>query len=93
MRLELRTSGGVAGIRRPPVTVETSERADGATLEALAASVAERARAGAAQRPAGADQFQYDLGIDDVTVRLYEGALTPEAEELLKRLRASTAAG
>jgi hypothetical protein len=87
MRLELRTSGGVAGIRRPPVTVETSERADGATLEALAASVAESARAGAAQRPAGADRFQYDLAVDDVTVRLYEGALSPEAQELIRRLR------
>jgi hypothetical protein len=85
MRLELRTSGGVAGIRRPPVAVETRERDDGPALEALATAVADGARAEAP--PAGADRFQYDLRVDDVTVRLHEGALSPEAQELIRRMR------
>jgi hypothetical protein len=84
MRIELRVSGGVAGIRRPPVELETSGREDGAELEALAASVA--AQPGDMGR-GGPDRFQYDLRIDQVSVRLHEGALSPEAEALIDRLR------
>lgn len=84
MRLELLVSGGVAGLGRAPVKLDTRERADGPDLEALAAQVV-------AQEPAavaGADRFQYDLTVDGRTLRLHEGALTPEAAELITRLRA-----
>jgi hypothetical protein len=84
MRLELRTSGGVAGIRRPPVVVETGERDDGPALEALARRVA---AAAPPADPAGPDRFQYDLRVDGVPVRLHEGALSPEAEELIRGMR------
>jgi hypothetical protein len=82
MRLELRVSGGVAGLARPPVEVDTGEREDGPELEALAAQVAAETPADAG----GADRFQYDLRIDDRAVRLHEGALTPAAADLVGRL-------
>jgi hypothetical protein len=84
MRLELRVSGGVAGLRRAPVALDTRECADGPELEALATRVV-------AQAPPpvpGPDRFQYDLTVDDRAIRLHEGALTPEAQELIARLRA-----
>ena len=84
MRLELRVSGGVAGVRRPPVEVETSEREDREALEALAARVAAEA---APADPPGPDRFQYDLLVDGRPVRLHEGALSPEAAELIARLK------
>ena len=84
MRIELRVSGGVAGIRRPPVEVDTRERADGPALEALAARVVAQPE----RAPAGPDRFQYDLRVDGATARLYEGALSPEAAELIARLGA-----
>jgi hypothetical protein len=85
VRLELRVSGGVAGIRRAPVEVDTRAHEDGPALEALAANVAAAPPPPAAP---GADRFQYDLRVDDVTVRLHEGALSPEAAELIRRMRA-----
>jgi hypothetical protein len=85
MRLELRVSGGLAGVRRPPVTLDTATLpgAEAAELEALAERVAAQPPA---PGPAGPDRFQYDLRIDAREVRLYEGALTAEASELLARL-------
>jgi hypothetical protein len=85
VRLELRVSGGVAGLRRAPVVLDTRERDDGPELEALAARVAAQEPPAAAD---GADRFQYDLTVDGRALRLHEGALTPEAAELIARLRA-----
>jgi hypothetical protein len=84
MRLELQVSGGVAGLRRPPVAIDTGDREDGAALEALAAEVAAQAPG---EPPPGADRLQYDLTVDGRALRLHEGALTPEAAELIRRLR------
>jgi Emfourin len=85
MRLELRVSGGVAGVRRPPVTLDTTTLppAEAAEVEALAERVAAQPPP---PGPAGPDRFQYDLRIDDRELRLHEGALTPEASDLLARL-------
>ena len=85
MRLELRVSGGVAGLRRRPLVLDTHDRADGPELEALAARVAGQEPA---PRPPGADRFQYDLQIDDRAVCLHDGALSPEAAELIRRMGA-----
>jgi hypothetical protein len=84
VKLELRVSGGMAGLRRAPVELDTRERADGPELEALATRVAGQEPSPAA----GADRFQYDLTVDGRSLRLHEGALTPEAAELIARLRA-----
>jgi hypothetical protein len=85
MRLELRVSGGVAGLRRPPVEVDTGDRADGPELEALA----DRVRATPPPAvPPGPDRFQYELVVDTHTVRLHEGALSDDARELVQRLQA-----
>jgi hypothetical protein len=84
MRIKLQVSGGVTGVRRPPVEVDTAEAGDGAELEQLAGEVARQAAPGG---PPGPDRFQYDLEVDGEPVRLHEAALTPEAEELIRRLR------
>jgi hypothetical protein len=86
MRLELRVSGGVAGISRPPISVDTSElpAGDAAELEALAQRVA---AAPSRAEPPGPDRFQYDLRIDGRELRMHEGALSPEAAELIRRMR------
>jgi hypothetical protein len=84
MRIELRTSGGVAGIVRPPVVLDTAQLDPGeaAAIEALAEQV--RQPPGG---PPGPDRFQYDLRLGDRSVRLHEGALSPAAAELIERIR------
>jgi hypothetical protein len=85
MRIELRTSGGVAGVTRPPIVLDTErlDRSDAAAVEALAERIRDQPGG-----PPGPDRFQYDLRLGDRTVRLHEGALSPEAAELIERLRA-----
>jgi hypothetical protein len=63
MRIELRVHGGFAGIRRPPVVLETDELDEPIAREAetLAATLP-----AAGERPArGADYMQYDVLVDD----------------------------
>jgi hypothetical protein len=84
MRIRLQVSGGVTGVRRPPVEVDTREAGDGEALERLAGAVA---RQSAPAAPPGPDRFQYDLELDGAPVRLHETALSPEAAELIDRLR------
>ena len=86
VRLELRVSGGVAGLARPPVEIDTGERDDGPELEALAARVRS---APPPVVPPGPDRLQYDLVVDDRTLRMHEGAMTDDARELVRRLRAA----
>ena len=85
MRLGLRVSGGVAGLHRAPVEIDTDtlDPGEAAALERLAAQVAAQPPAGAAP---GADRLQYDLLLDGRAIRAYEGALTPEADELIRRI-------
>jgi hypothetical protein len=85
MRLELRVSGGVAGVRRPPVAIDTGtlDAGEAAALERLATQVAAHPPSGDVR---GADRFQYDLAVDGRRVRLHEAALTPEAAELIRRM-------
>ena len=86
MRIELRVSGGVAGVRRPPLVVDTAglDARDAAELEDLAA----RVPLGPGGAPPGPDRFQYDLVIDGRSGTLYEGAMPPAAVELVERVRA-----
>jgi hypothetical protein len=87
VRIGLRISGGFAGAVRPPIVVDTTARDDGPELEALARRVAEQHSDTQAQPQRGADRFQYDLQLGDRHLRLHDGALTPEAERLITRLK------
>jgi hypothetical protein len=84
LRLELRVSGGFAGLRRPPVVLDTEALPDAerAEIERLAEAVLAREHPG----PPGPDRFQYDLRAGDRAACLHEGALSPEAEALVSRL-------
>jgi emfourin len=84
LRLELRISGGFAGLRRPPLVLDTTglAEAERAEVERLAEAVLAQEHPG----PPGPDRFQYDLRADGREARLHEGALTPEAEALVSRL-------
>ena len=90
MRIEVRVSGGVTGVRRPPAVVDTSELEPDAAaeLEALAARVdLSASEAG----PAGPDRLQFDVVVDGPqgrrAGRLHEGRLAPEAEALIRAVR------
>jgi len=62
MKLMLERGGGIAGLRKPPIAVDTAMVSDGAALAALASRVL------ALPAPAGADapdQVGYTLTITD----------------------------
>ena len=89
MRIELRTSGGVAGVRRTHV-VETAElpAPQAAELEALAERVHPPA---SPPPPGGPDRMQYDLVIESGHERrsgtLREDAMDDDARALIARVR------
>jgi hypothetical protein len=89
VRIELRTSGGVAGVRRTHV-VETARlgEPDASELEALAARVELPQRPPA---PRGADRLQYDLVVESEQGRragtLREDAMDDAARALVVRVR------
>jgi len=91
VRIELRISGGVTGVRRPPVVLDTAalDAGQAAALEALAERVELRE---AASPPPGPDRLQYDLALERPAGRragvLHEGAMSSEAAELVARVRA-----
>jgi hypothetical protein len=89
VRIEVQTSGGFAGITRPPEVVETSEldSDEASALEALARRVAAEPAAGTLPGPRGPDRFQYDLTIDGRHVRLHEDRLSDAARELIARVQ------
>jgi hypothetical protein len=66
MRIELRVHGGFAGIRRPPLVVETEELEPAAAreLETLAAGIPAGGPPGK-----GADFMIYDVLVDDASGR------------------------
>ena len=89
MRIEVRVSGGVTGVQRPPATVDTArlDPREARELEALAQRVDLSGTAG----PVGPDRLQFDVVIEGPwgrrAGRLHEGSLTPEAAELIDRVR------
>ncbi|MEA2282536.1 MAG: Emfourin [Solirubrobacteraceae bacterium] len=89
MRIELRISGGVAGVRRTHI-VDTARlgEPDASELEALAATVELPSRAPA---PRGPDRRQYDLVLESEQGRragtLREGAMDDAARALVARVR------
>ncbi|MEU9551143.1 protealysin inhibitor emfourin [Streptomyces werraensis] len=83
MRIQVRRTGGFAGIERQ-AEVDTSGRADAAEWHALA----ERALAGGhAAPPAGVpDGFSYTITVDGRTVRCADPRLTEEQRTLIRRV-------
>jgi hypothetical protein len=88
MRIEIRTHGGFAGIRRPPVVLETEELEPGRAreLETLAAGLPAGGPPGR-----GADYMTYDVLVDDAsgrrTASYSDPDVPPEVRELLRLAR------
>ncbi|WP_200303291.1 protealysin inhibitor emfourin [Streptomyces adelaidensis] len=83
MRIEVRRTGGFAGIERHAV-VNTAGRPDASQWQALA----ERALAGGrGTAPLGVpDGFAYEITVDDRTVYCADPRLTEEQRELIRRV-------
>ncbi len=91
MRIEVRQEGGFAGLRRPPVVLETDELepAVARRLEELAAGLPAGGPGGRAL--IGADQMRYDVLVDDVggrrTATFFEPDVPADVRELLRLAR------
>jgi len=88
MRIEIRSHGGVAGIRRPPVVLETAELEPGLARE-LETAAAGLPAGGPPGR--GADYMTYDILVDDPsgnrTASYSEPDVPAEVRELLRLAR------
>ena len=88
MRIEVRQQGGFAGLRRPPLVVETEdlEPAQARELEQLAAALPAGGPPGR-----GADLMRYDVLVDDPsgrrTATFFEPEVPPPVRALLKLAR------
>ncbi|MGW0711810.1 protealysin inhibitor emfourin [Streptomyces sp. NPDC002643] len=83
MRIEVRRTGGFAGIERHAV-VTTAGRGDAAEWRALAERVL---AAGRGARPLGVpDGFSYEITVDGETVYCADPRLSEEQRELISRV-------
>jgi hypothetical protein len=88
MRIEVRQQGGFAGLRRPPLVVETEdlEPAQARELEQLAAALPAGGPPGR-----GADLMRYDVLVDDPsgrrTATFFEPEVPAPARALMKLAR------
>jgi hypothetical protein len=91
MRIEVRQEGGFAGLRRPPVVLESDELepAVARRLEELAAGLPAGGPGG--RDLIGADQMRYDVLVDDAggrrTATFFEPDVPAEVRELLRLAR------
>jgi hypothetical protein len=85
MRIEVRAQGGFAGLRRPPLALETAELEPETArrMEELAAGLP----AGGGPPARGADLMRYDITVDDTTFTYHEPDVPPQARELLRLAR------
>jgi hypothetical protein len=83
MRIELRVHGGFAGIRRPPIVLETEELEPGTArkLETLASGLPAGGPPGR-----GADYMRYDVLVDDPTGRRTATFCEPDVPEQVRAL-------
>jgi hypothetical protein len=83
MRIELRVHGGFAGLRRPPLVVETEELEPAAAreLETLAAGLPAGGPPGR-----GADYMIYDVLVDDASGRRTASFSEPHVPEEVRAL-------
>ncbi|MET9500657.1 protealysin inhibitor emfourin [Streptomyces sp. NPDC006259] len=83
MRIQVRRTGGFAGIERG-AEVDTSARPDARAWEALAGQALAD---GHPCRPGGVpDGFSYEITVDGRTVYAADPRLTPEQRELVSRV-------
>ena len=88
MRIEVRQEGGFAGLRRPPLVVETEDLEPGLAreLETLATTLPAGGPPGR-----GADLVRYDVLVDDAsgrrTATFFEPGVPAEVRELLRLAR------
>ncbi|MEH0578877.1 MULTISPECIES: protealysin inhibitor emfourin [Streptomyces] len=83
MRIQVRRTGGFAGIERQ-AEVDTSGRPDAGDWHALAEQAV---AAGRGDPPMGVpDGFRYEITVDGKTVYAADPRLTPEQRELISRV-------
>jgi len=88
MRIELRQQGGFAGLRRPPIVVETEDLEPGLAreMETLAAGLPAGGPPGR-----GADLMRYDVLVDDASgsrsATFFEPDVPDQVRELLRLAR------
>jgi hypothetical protein len=85
MRIEIRQQGGFAGLRPPPLVVET-EQLDPATARELEELAAALPAGGPPGR--GADLMRYDVLVDDATGRRTATFFEPDVPGRVRRLLA-----
>ncbi|MEU9606914.1 protealysin inhibitor emfourin [Streptomyces sp. NPDC048057] len=83
MRIQVRRTGGFAGIERS-ATVDTAGRSDADAWRALAAEAL--ASAGGAPRAGVPDGFAYEITVDGRTVHTADPRLTAAQRELVSRV-------
>jgi hypothetical protein len=85
MRIEVRQQGGFAGLRPPPLVVDTAEldRQTAGELERLAKTLP----AGNEQPRRGADLMRYDVQIDDRSTTFFEPDVPAPVRRLLALAR------
>jgi hypothetical protein len=83
VRIELRVEGGFAGLRRPPLVIETSELEPGKAreVEELAAELPP-----GTPPSRGADLMRYEVLIVSAGVRRTEAFFEPDVPEAVRRL-------
>jgi hypothetical protein len=83
MRIEVRVQGGFAGLRRPPLVIETSDLDPGTAreLESLAAALPAGGPPGR-----GADLMRYDVLVDDASGRRTATFFEPDVPEPVRQL-------
>jgi hypothetical protein len=85
MRIEVRQQGGFAGLRPPPLVLDTSELepATANELERLATALPE----GNEQPARGADLMRYDVTVGDRTTTYHEPDVPDAVRRLLRLMR------
>jgi hypothetical protein len=85
MRIEVRQQGGFAGLRPPPLVVETADLDPQAAreIEELAAALP----AGGPPPTRGADLMRYDVVVDDRAATYFEPDVPAAARRLLRLMR------
>ncbi|MFE9449459.1 protealysin inhibitor emfourin [Streptomyces sp. NPDC006739] len=83
MRIQVRRTGGFAGIERR-AEVDTSERSDAREWHALAERVLSAGRGG--PRAGVPDGFHYEITVDGRTVHTADPHLTEDERELVSRV-------
>ncbi|MFE3094717.1 protealysin inhibitor emfourin [Streptomyces sp. NPDC059248] len=85
MRIQIRRTGGFAGIERL-ATVDTTGRPDAAEWGALARAAVEEAASAGPARAGVPDGFAYEITVDGRTVHTAEPRLTAAQRRLVSRV-------